>query len=129
MKKEVPVKVSQEKIILDVSEIEAILQAPPMDIVPFEPRYIVLKNAEGTTKTMLVREAKLSECKFLLKTIRERFLNEDNLDEVMDFYDIVGARVYAEILGWYRKRLKDPYMLVGLCNGELTALCQRPVDE
>jgi hypothetical protein len=34
-----------------------------------------------------------------------------------DFYDIVGARVYAEILGWYRKRLKDPYTLVGLIDG------------
>ncbi len=34
-----------------------------------------------------------------------------------DFYDIVGARVYAEILGWYRKRMKDPYTLVGLIDG------------
>jgi hypothetical protein len=36
-----------------------------------------------------------------------------------DFYDIGGARVYAEILGWYRKRLKDPYVLVGLIDGLL----------
>jgi hypothetical protein len=34
-----------------------------------------------------------------------------------DFYDIVGARVYSEILGWARKRLKDPYTLVGLIDG------------
>ena len=34
-----------------------------------------------------------------------------------DFYDIVGARVYSEVLGWYRKRLKDPYTLVGLVDG------------
>ena len=115
-----PVKVSQDKIIFDVSEIEAILQAPPMDVKPFEPRSVLLKNREGETKTMLVREAKLEEAVPLLKIIRERFLQEENLDEVKDFYDIVGARVYAEILGWYRHRLKDPYTLVGLCDGELT---------
>jgi hypothetical protein len=34
-----------------------------------------------------------------------------------DFYDIVGSRVYSEILGWKRKRLKDPYTLVGLIDG------------
>jgi hypothetical protein len=33
-----------------------------------------------------------------------------------DFYDIVGARVYAEILGWARKRLKDPFHLIGLID-------------
>ncbi len=40
-----------------------------------------------------------------------------------DFYDIVGARVYAEILGWYRNRLKDPYTLVGLIDGQLAGFC------
>jgi hypothetical protein len=40
------------------------------------------------------------------------------MDSDHDFYDIVGARVYAELLGWYRKRLKDPYQLVGLIDGE-----------
>jgi len=106
MKVQPPVKVSQPKITFGVEEIEAILQAPPMDIKPFEPRSILLKNREGETKTMLVREAKLEEAKPLLKIIRDRFLQEDNLDEVPDFYDIVGARVYAEVLGWYRHRLK-----------------------
>ena len=42
----------------------------------------------------------------------KRFLEVDH-----DFYDIVGARVYSEVLGWYRKRLKDPYTLVGLIDG------------
>ena len=30
-----------------------------------------------------------------------------------DFYDIVGVRVYAEILAVPRKRIKDPFTLVG----------------
>jgi len=121
MKVPPPVKVSQDKITFDVSEIEAILQAPPMDVKPFKPRYVDLTNREGETIRMLVREAKLEEAKILLKVIREKFLQEEKLEDVKDFYDIVGARVYAEILGWYRKRLKDPYTLVGLCDGELIA--------
>jgi len=39
-----------------------------------------------------------------------------------DFYDIVGARVYAEILGWYRQRLKDPFHLIGLIDGQWAGL-------
>jgi hypothetical protein len=39
-----------------------------------------------------------------------------------DFYDIVGVRVYAEILGWARKRMKDPFTLVGLVDGEWLGL-------
>jgi hypothetical protein len=123
MKIQPPVKVSQDKITFDVSEIEAVLQAPPMDVKLFEPRSVLLKSRDGDTKTMLVRTAKFEEARPLLKIIREKFLQEENLDEVPDFYDIVGARVYAEILGWYRHRLKDPYTLVGLCDGELIAFC------
>jgi hypothetical protein len=29
-----------------------------------------------------------------------------------DFYDVVAARVYAELLGWYRHRMQDEYVLV-----------------
>ena len=119
MKIKPPVKVSQDKITFDVSEIEAVLQAPPLHIKPFEPRSVVLTNRAGEKKTMLVREARLDECKTLLEIIRDRFMQLDNLEDIPDFYDVVGARVYAEILGWYRQRLKDPYTLVGLCDGEL----------
>jgi hypothetical protein len=38
-----------------------------------------------------------------------------------DFYDIVGARVYAEVLGWIRNRLKDPYQLIGVIDGHVVA--------
>ncbi len=116
-----PVKVSQDKVIFDVSEIEAILQAPPLDVKPFAPRSVVLTNRAGESKTMLIRPARREEAPGLLRFISREFLGTEDLDQVPDFYDIVGARVYAEILGWYRSRLKDPYNLVGLCGGELTA--------
>jgi len=63
-------------------------------------------------RTMVIREARIDEVPLMLDYMR-KVMEIDH-----DFYDIVGARVYAEILGWYRKRLKDPYTLVGLIDGE-----------
>jgi hypothetical protein len=62
---------------------------------------------------MYIREAKLEEAPQMMAYMK-RVMETDH-----DFYDIVGARVYAEILGWWRKRLKDPYVLVGLIDGLL----------
>ncbi len=108
MRLEPPEKVSQMQITLDVQEIEPLLQAPPMDIKPWPGAMITLKDG----RIMYIREAKLEEAPQMM----------DYMKKVMacdhDFYDVVGARVYAEIIGWYRKRLKDPYVLVGLIDGQ-----------
>lgn len=105
---EPPEKVSQESITLDVREIEPLLQAPPMDLLPWPGAMITLKDG----RTMYIREARLDEAPAMMDYMRKVMASDH------DFYDIVGARVYAEILGWYRKRLKDPYTLVGLIDGE-----------
>jgi hypothetical protein len=39
-----------------------------------------------------------------------------------DFYDIVGARVYAELLGWYRHRVRDEFCLMGQIDGLLVGI-------
>lgn len=106
---EPPEKVSQEKIEIDVREIEPLLQAPPMDLKPWPGAMITLKDG----RQMYIREAKLEEAPQMMEYMK-KVMEADH-----DFYDIVGARVYAEILGWYRKRLKDPYVLVGLIDGLL----------
>jgi hypothetical protein len=105
---EPPERVSQESITLDVREIEPLLQAPPMDLLPWPGAMITLKDG----RTMYIREARLEEAPAMMDYMR-KVMESDH-----DFYDIVGARVYAEILGWYRKRLKDPYTMVGLIDGE-----------
>ncbi|MBU1694940.1 MAG: hypothetical protein KKC51_13375, partial [Verrucomicrobia bacterium] len=47
-----------------------------------------------------------------------------------DFYDIVGARVYAELLGWKRYRVRNPYCLVGVIDGVLAGIVNgRLIDE
>lgn len=112
MKLELPTKVSQEEIRLHVSEIEPLLQAPAMDLKPWPPAKIKLVTGE----TLLIREARLEEAPAMLSYVK-RVMEVDH-----DFYDIVGARVYAEILGWYRRRLKDPYTLVGLIDGQWAGL-------
>ncbi|MBM4395196.1 MAG: N-acetyltransferase [Deltaproteobacteria bacterium] len=113
MKLEIPEKVSQEQITFDVRELEPLLQAPAMNVPPYEPCYVELKDG----RKMVIRPARHDEAPKLLEVARKL------LDVDHDFYDIVGARVYAEVLGWYRKRLKDPYQMVGLVDGELVGFC------
>jgi hypothetical protein len=103
-----PEKVSQESITLRVEEIEPLLEAPPMGMAPWPGATIALKDG----RTMYIREATVDEAPSMMRYMA-RVMQEDH-----DFYDVVGARVYAEIAGWYRKRLKDPYTLVGLVDGE-----------
>jgi len=104
---EPPEKVTEEKITLDVREIEALLQAPAMDLKPWPGAMITLKDG----RKMYIREARLEEAPKMMAYMKQIMEVEH------DFYDVVGARVYAEIIGWYRKRLKDPYVLVGLIDG------------
>jgi hypothetical protein len=39
-----------------------------------------------------------------------------------DYYDIVGVRLYAELLGWFRYRVRNEYCLVGQVDGFLVGI-------
>ncbi len=108
MRLETPEKVSQESLTIDVREIEPLLQGPKMDMKPWPGAMCKLKDG----RTLFIREARLEEAPQMMDYMK-KVMEVDH-----DFYDIVGARVYAEILGWYRSRLKDPYTLVGLIDGQ-----------
>jgi len=107
VKYELPTKASQETLEIDAREVEAMLQGPKLNIPPFPEAMLKLKDG----RTLYIREAKIEEVPAML-TYMEKLMKVDH-----DFYDIVGSRVYSEILGWKRKRLKDPYTLVGLIDG------------
>ncbi len=107
MKLDPPVEVSQPKLSIDVSEIEPLLRAPAMDMKPWPEAYLPLKD--GTI--LYIREARREETEAMISYMKRV------MDVKHDFYNIVGARVCAEILGWYTRRLKDPYLLVGLIDG------------
>ncbi|MBI5574420.1 MAG: N-acetyltransferase [Elusimicrobia bacterium] len=113
MKKAPPEKVSQEQVVFKVEELEPLLSPDPMNIPPFEPAAIKVKTGE----TMVIRPMKKEEAPLLLNYLK-KIMEVDH-----DFYDIVGVRVYAEILGWIRNRLKDPYQMVGLIDGHLVGFC------
>jgi len=110
---ESPTKVSQDHITLDVREIEPLLQGPAMGMERWPGASIKLKDG----RTMYIREATLAEAPALMQYMK-RVMDVDH-----DFYDVVGARVYAELAGWYRSRLKDPYTIVGLIDGEWVGFC------
>ena len=113
MKKAPPEKVSQETVTFNVNELEPLLSPPAMQIPPFEPAVVKVKSGQK----MLIRPMKKEEAPLFLAYIKKL------MDVDHDFYDIVGARVYAEVLGWVRNRLKDPYQLLGLIDGHVVAFC------
>ena len=112
MKFDLPTKASQETLQIDAREVEAVLQGPALKLKPWPGAIVPLKDV----RQLFIREARREEVPQMLEYLK-KFLDVDK-----DFYDIVGARVYSEVLGWYRKRLKDPFHLVGLLDGEWIGL-------
>lgn len=112
MKFSPPVKVSQETITFKVHELEPLLRGVATDLPAYEPHWIELKDGSK----MVIRQAELEEAPAILEYLK-KFIDVDK-----DFYDIVGVRTYAEILGWVRHRVKDHYLLLGLVDGKLAGL-------
>ncbi len=79
---------------------------------PYPPKTILLPTGER----MIVREAAREEAPKLLEAIRPL------LTVSRDFYDIVAARQYAELLGWYRRRVRNEFCLIGIVDGVLAGI-------
>lgn len=90
-------------------ELEALLRPPESRMPPYPPKVITL----ATGKQMVVRQATREDVPTILKAVRP------TLDIPRDYYDVVGARTYAELLGWYRYRVRDHYCLIGQVDGIL----------
>ena len=101
-------------------ELESVLRAPALEMEPYPAKVITLANS----KKMVVRQAKRTEVPILLEAVRPTM----NIER--DFYDIVGARLYAELLGWYRHRVRNEYCLVGQIDGYVVGIVNgRMVDK
>ncbi len=79
---------------------------------PYPAKYMTLASGE----TLVIREATRDEVPDLLKYVDPLVYVE------RDYYDLVAARVYAELLGWYHHRMQDEYVLVAQIDGELAAI-------
>ena len=101
-----------EKYNIIVDEMEARLRPPTIGMKPYEPKVIPLITGED----LLVREATRDELCLILDTI------EPLMKQPKDFYDIVSARIYTEILGMLRYRVQDEYCFIGAVDGELAGI-------
>jgi len=95
-----------------IGELEALLRPPAMDMQPYPPKVITLASGEE----MVVRQIARDEVPKLLEAIYPLLLVE------RDYYDIVSARLFGELLAFKRYRVKDEYVLVGLIDGVLAGM-------
>ncbi len=93
-------------------DVESILRPVDHEYPPFPPKFVQLASGEH----MVIRQVFREEIPDILPHI------EPLLHVERDFYDIVSARVYAELLGYYRHRVQDEYVLIAQINGELAAV-------
>ena len=95
-----------------IDELEAMLRPPSLEMAPYPPKAVLL--ASGVT--MIVRPALMEEVDTMLRAIQPLSW----LDR--DFYNIVSARLFAELLGWKTHRVRDEYCLVGVIDGVLAGI-------
>jgi len=93
-------------------ELEAYLRPHQYDMAPYPAKYITLANG----KQMVVRQATREDVPEILKSVHPCLFIE------RDYYDVVSARVYGELLAWYRHRVKSEYVLMGQIDGYLVGL-------
>ena len=99
-------------IVVIIDKMEQQLRPPATDMVPYPAKYITLASGEK----MVVRQIDRDQGHLALAAV-EPLIKYDR-----DFYDIVAARLYAEILGWMRYRVKDEYVLLGTVNGVIVGV-------
>ena len=103
-----------------IDEMEKKLRPPEVELKPYPPKVITLASGEK----MVVREARREEVGVLLGTVAPL------IGVAADFYDIVAARMYSEILGWYRYRVANEFVIVGAINGVIAGIVtSRHVDD
>ncbi len=95
-----------------IDKMEQSLRPPELEMKPYPAKIITLANGEE----MIVRQAKREEVGVILGTIQPL------IGVQKDFYDIVAARMYAEVLGWYEYRVANEFVLIGSIDGEIAGI-------
>lgn len=88
-------------------ELEAVLRPPEFPQAPYPPKVITLANG----KKMVVREVTRADIPQLLKSVHPTLFID------RDYYNVVGARVYAELIAWQYYRVQNEYVIVGQIDG------------
>lgn len=93
-------------------EVEAYLRPPDSPMAPYPAKVITL----ATGVKMVVRQVDRDAVPTLLEAVSPA------VKVARDYYDIVAARLYAELLGWYRYRVRDEFCIVGQIDGLLVGI-------
>jgi hypothetical protein len=102
-----------------IDKMEAQLRPPELPMPPYPAKFITQANGDRC----VIFEVSRDEVPILLEAIKPL------IEVEKDFYDIVAARFYAELLGWQRYRVKNEYCLVATIDGLIVGLCNgRMID-
>ena len=93
-------------------DLESVLRPVDNPMPPFPPKHVTIASGEE----MVIRQVSRDEIPDVLPHVAPLMYVE------RDFYDVVAARVYAELLSYYRYRIQDAYVLVAQIDGELCAV-------
>jgi hypothetical protein len=93
-------------------DLEKILRPVETPLPKFLPKYMTLSNGQE----MVVRQAERDEIPDILPFV------EPLIHVERDYYHIVAARLYSELLAYYTHRVQDEYVLVAQVDGELVAI-------
>ncbi|MBN1247877.1 MAG: hypothetical protein JXC32_09480 [Anaerolineae bacterium] len=93
-------------------ELEAVLRPPEAPQAPYPAKVITLANG----KRMVVREVTRADVPTLLKVVHPTLF----IDK--DYYNVVGARLYSELLAWQYYRVQNEFCLVGQIDGILVGM-------
>jgi len=100
-------------------ELEAVLRPTQYPMVPYPPKVITLANG----KKMVIRQAVREDVPAILKSVHPCLFIE------RDYYDIVSARLYGELLAWFRYRVKSEYVLMGQVDGYLVGVVNGRMED
>ncbi len=93
-------------------DLEKILRPEDHPMPPFPAKYMTLASGEQ----MVIRQVDRDEIPDILQYVAP-LVNVER-----DFYDVVAARLYSEILAYSRHRYQDQYVLVAQVDGEIAAV-------
>ncbi|MFB3895014.1 MAG: hypothetical protein ACE14V_01810 [bacterium] len=93
-------------------DVEKILRPIDTPLPEYPPKYMTLAGGEK----LVIRQVTREEIPDILPYV------EPLLHVERDYYDVVAARVYSELLAYYYHRVQDEYVLAAQVDGELVAV-------
>lgn len=103
-----------------IEKMEAQLRPVETPMVSYPTKYITQANGDK----LVIHQIEREDVPHILQAVSPL------MTVAKDFYDIVASRIYSELLGYYRYRVKDEYCLLGTIDGVIVGVVNgRMIDE